>query len=150
MRRPPLAAICAVFGFIAKFVMVMTQAAGFDLRRIFGAEAVVVVVVVEGAGVGVVAISGRTAALRTVGVVEGLFLSLSRANDVDVRFIRLEGGSVGSRRSVGVEGSVGDPPTNGVDAGCSRSSVERMTVFVVEAVGQLSELGGRHRLCFLS
>ena len=63
----------------------MTQTVRFYPGRVFGVEAVVVVVVV---------VSGRAAALRTVGVVEGLFLSLSRANDVDVGFVRLKGGSI--------------------------------------------------------
>ena len=100
--------------------MVMTESIWLDFRRISAAETVVAVAV-EAARVGVVVVVVRpavVAALRTIVVVETLFLVLTSADGVDVRLVVFKGSCEAGRRrrSVGVD-RIGDPPSNSVDAG---------------------------------
>ena len=99
MCREASATIGAVFGFVAKLVMVMTKSVGLNLRRVLAAETITAVV--ETASVSVAVVVGRAAvvvALRTVVVVVVLFLVLTSSNKVDVGWIILEGGCEAARR----------------------------------------------------
>ena len=101
----------------------MTQSIRLDFGTVLTREAVAAVaaVAVGAAEVGVAAV---VLAVVVVGaVVERLFLLLPSSDGVDVGLVGVKGGCEGARRrrgvggSVGVEGSVGDPPSNVVDAG---------------------------------